>query len=254
MDEECGGGGGGEPLRPYKRTECGCKDPLNVTTDTAIDDDENNYNDDATLVVGTTNNVMMGTEDDGDEEEEESSRFVQIPLPGLVLSGDATLTGITTTAVSSLASCRTGTKRCVPAFCAICLESYQAGTEIVWSSNQQCNHVFHKNCLEQWVMKLRQSEGPICPCCRRDFLIDPYDLILAAANGNNDPSGSSASEHATKGDSSTDNNHASISRRLVTAEDFVGIDRNATHDTLDAEDSEAEGEEPASAHRHDLDV
>jgi hypothetical protein len=23
---------------------------------------------------------------------------------------------------------------------------------------------------------MKQREGPLCPCCRRDFVIDPYDL------------------------------------------------------------------------------
>jgi hypothetical protein len=32
----------------------------------------------------------------------------------------------------------------------------------------------HFQCIEAWLMK--QREGPLCPCCRRDFVIDPYDL------------------------------------------------------------------------------
>lgn len=23
---------------------------------------------------------------------------------------------------------------------------------------------------------MKQREGPLCPCCRRDFVLDPYDL------------------------------------------------------------------------------
>jgi hypothetical protein len=34
--------------------------------------------------------------------------------------------------------------------------------------------------MQQWLTKQQRSvnaEGPVCPCCRRDFVIDPYDLI-----------------------------------------------------------------------------
>lgn len=58
--------------------------------------------------------------------------------------------------------------------CSICLCEYNVGSDIVWSSNPKCEHVFHTSCIEQWLMK--QREGPLCPCCRRDFVIDPFDL------------------------------------------------------------------------------
>lgn len=64
--------------------------------------------------------------------------------------------------------------RKVPNECSICLCEYTLGSDIVWSSNPQCDHVFHTNCIEQWLMK--QRDGPLCPCCRRDFVIDPFDF------------------------------------------------------------------------------
>jgi len=64
--------------------------------------------------------------------------------------------------------------RKVPIECSICLCEYTIGSDIVWSSNPQCDHVFHTNCIEQWLMK--QRDGPLCPCCRRDFVIDPFDF------------------------------------------------------------------------------
>lgn len=63
--------------------------------------------------------------------------------------------------------------RLVPANCAICLSDYRVGAQVVWSSNSACEHVFHLDCIEKWIMK--QREGPLCPCCRRDFCVDPYD-------------------------------------------------------------------------------
>ena len=75
--------------------------------------------------------------------------------------------------------------------CSICLSNYYPGETIVWSSNEGCEHAFHEQCIFQWLMK--QREGPLCPCCRRDFVIDPYDmededpnLMFIAALGDED--------------------------------------------------------------------
>lgn len=66
-------------------------------------------------------------------------------------------------------------RRHAPIECSICLCDYTVGSDVVWSSNPQCDHVFHASCIEVWLMK--QREGPLCPCCRRDFVIDPYDNL-----------------------------------------------------------------------------
>jgi hypothetical protein len=65
--------------------------------------------------------------------------------------------------------------RKVPNECSICLCEYIVGSDLVYSSNPQCDHVFHADCIEQWIMK--QRDGPLCPCCRRDFVIDPFDDV-----------------------------------------------------------------------------
>lgn len=51
------------------------------------------------------------------------------------------------------------------ATCTICLTEYQEGEEVCWSHNDHCNHVFHKECILEWL--LRHDE---CPCCRHNFL------------------------------------------------------------------------------------
>jgi hypothetical protein len=84
---------------------------------------------------------------------EDGSSMIRVPLPGLYVEKKGT--------------------RLVPGVCAICLCDYEVGTDVVWSSNASCEHVFHAECIEAWLMK--QREGPLCPCCRRDFVIDPYD-------------------------------------------------------------------------------
>lgn len=57
--------------------------------------------------------------------------------------------------------------------CSICISSYQVGSDVVWSSNPACEHVFHAQCIEEWLIK--QREGSQCPCCRQEFIIDPLD-------------------------------------------------------------------------------
>ena len=48
--------------------------------------------------------------------------------------------------------------------CCICLEKYEGGDEIGWSRNPKCKHVFHKECIIEW---LRKQEN--CPMCRKPF-------------------------------------------------------------------------------------
>ena len=58
--------------------------------------------------------------------------------------------------------------------CAICLESYKVGDMVAWSTNKDCNHCFHCNCIADCF--LRKSEMIFnkithpCPFCRKQFL------------------------------------------------------------------------------------
>ena len=55
----------------------------------------------------------------------------------------------------------------VPNCCAICLGSYSVDDPVVWSSNPDCAHAFHQDCVVGWLVKM-QPETP-CPCCRQEF-------------------------------------------------------------------------------------
>ena len=57
--------------------------------------------------------------------------------------------------------------------CEICLEDAQEGEEVASSSNKDCIHEFHGNCIRQ---ALRRQQT--CPCCRRDYL-SPHDAVVA---------------------------------------------------------------------------
>ena len=77
-------------------------------------------------------------------------------------------------------------RRSVPKFCAICLDEYEKNDRVCWSSNKECTHVFHEDCIQHWLMtsgKKRSAnkyfskhptdkellENADCPCCRQDF-------------------------------------------------------------------------------------
>ena len=52
--------------------------------------------------------------------------------------------------------------------CAICLDSYEPGDIIVWSTNLDCHHIFHEDCIAIFLAMTKSKERP-CPCCRQCF-------------------------------------------------------------------------------------
>ncbi|CAJ1951862.1 unnamed protein product [Cylindrotheca closterium] len=70
--------------------------------------------------------------------------------------------------------------RLVPGGCAICLDTYRAGDEVIWSPESSCHHAFHQDCIVPWLTK---KEEPKCPCCRQTFCdVEP---VRAEASPNN---------------------------------------------------------------------
>jgi len=85
-------------------------------------------------------------------------------------------------------------RREVPIFCAICLGEYETADRVCWSSNTACTHVFHHDCILQWLKasgkraskQQRFSETPSveqvmnfameCPCCRQSFIDKSVDV------------------------------------------------------------------------------
>mmetsp|Transcript_2686 Transcript_2686/g.4149 ORF Transcript_2686/g.4149 Transcript_2686/m.4149 type:complete len:179 (-) Transcript_2686:828-1364(-) len=85
-------------------------------------------------------------------------------------------------------------KRSVPIFCAICLSEYEKCDRVCWSSNTKCSHVFHEDCILQWLISsgkkrsMNESftrhptdekllEHEFCPCCRQDFICVRPNLL-----------------------------------------------------------------------------
>jgi Ring finger domain len=118
-----------------------------------------------------TNNDGTGAADD---DENDDTLLIEIPYPGLSFSTAARSSGQQQQQQQHCAR----RMRQVSALCTICLGTFQVGSEIVWSSNSSCQHVFHEACIEKWLMiqQQRYYAHPLsCPYCRRDFLVDPCD-------------------------------------------------------------------------------
>lgn len=52
--------------------------------------------------------------------------------------------------------------------CSICLESYKPGEMICVAKVETCDHVFHKECLIEWLKR-----KDCCPLCRVNLLVPP---------------------------------------------------------------------------------
>lgn len=47
----------------------------------------------------------------------------------------------------------------------VCFSDYVKGDDIAWSKNEQCCHVFHTDCILEWLMNHDE-----CPMCRNTYM------------------------------------------------------------------------------------
>jgi hypothetical protein len=75
---------------------------------------------------------------------------------------------------SSLTACSMGSEDCESldgdeemAGCSICLSHFKPQQLVCESYNSSCQHVFHKDCMVDWLMKYHDN----CPMCREVYLL-----------------------------------------------------------------------------------
>jgi hypothetical protein len=80
--------------------------------------------------------------------------------------------------------------------CSICRSSYEPSESICYSSNPRCPHVFHSDCMIQWLIALGRRNDEIvighgkklreghlleytlsCPCCRQPFFVQSSEIL-----------------------------------------------------------------------------
>jgi Ring finger domain len=49
--------------------------------------------------------------------------------------------------------------------CSICLDDYKTGETICWSKTNECDHIFHKGCIVEWMIG-----NDDCPLCRTNLM------------------------------------------------------------------------------------
>jgi hypothetical protein len=52
-----------------------------------------------------------------------------------------------------------------PRCCPICYEEYRIGDDIAWSQNDECPHMYHLNCILEWLL-----DKDDCPMCRAKYI------------------------------------------------------------------------------------
>ena len=68
--------------------------------------------------------------------------------------------------------------------CSICIEPIVDSTKLIYLD---CNHVFHKNCLQEWVKSQSKQDNTInCPLCRYT-IINNYKIVYNHRESERDP-------------------------------------------------------------------
>ena len=124
--------------------------------------------------------------------------------------------------------------------CPICLDNFEVGDIVMWSRHNHgsCSHVFHEDCLLQWLLEQRENE---CPTCRACFIADISTNSIT-------PSSSSS----TDTDTDTDTDENSILEPNETENNSTDEETTGHESSGDIE--EGNGNNTESNNMHDDDI
>jgi len=80
---------------------------------------------------------------------------------------DVFLDSISDASASADTYLRLPSSRVVRNCCSVCIAPYNKGDSAVWSSNPQCPHVYHFDCILRWLC---QRDANLCPMCRQAYV------------------------------------------------------------------------------------
>jgi len=81
--------------------------------------------------------------------------------------------------------------RSIPGTCSICLNLYAVSEAVTWSTNQDCVHCFHENCIVSWLLR-KNSKHRQCPCCRQQFVFSSKIVVANATTTTTDTTDTAA--------------------------------------------------------------
>jgi len=115
--------------------------------------------------------------------------------------------------------------------CVVCLNPFEVNQKVTWSSNKDCQHVFHHQCLLEWFdsvgkkafqkKRIPQNLGPSndlesipssslsliekeicdfatqCPCCRQDYFLEGARLSTDSTEDSDDATSTTTNNNTT---------------------------------------------------------
>lgn len=76
--------------------------------------------------------------------------------------------GVESSVLSSVPSMRASVRSVISMSkpeCSICLQKYHEGETIAWAKTDDCNHMYHQECIVEWL-----ASHDECPLCRTNLL------------------------------------------------------------------------------------